>query len=64
MPLVKNGNADLGQGRDEAGWDVLCDGPVIAGVGPASAPRAPTSSTLPGAASIPVWCSACAPWAP
>lgn len=34
MLLVKNGNVYLGQGRYEAGWDVLCDGPVIAGVGP------------------------------
>ena len=34
MLVVKNGNVYLGQGRYEAGWDVLCDGPVIADVGP------------------------------
>lgn len=34
MLLIKNGNVYLGQGRYEAGWDVLCDGPVIADVGP------------------------------
>lgn len=33
MLLIKNGNVFLG-GRYEAGWDVLCDGPVIQAVGP------------------------------
>ena len=34
MRLVKGGTVYLGQGRYEAGWDVLCDGPVIREVGP------------------------------
>ena len=34
MLLVKNGTVYLGNGRHEAGWDVLCDGPVIRAVGP------------------------------
>lgn len=34
MLLIQNGRVYLGQGRYEAGWDVLCDGPVIREVGP------------------------------
>lgn len=34
MLLIKNGNVYLGGGRHAAGWDVLCDGPVIRAVGP------------------------------
>ena len=34
MLLIRGGNVYLGQGRYEAGWDVLCDGPVIRAVGP------------------------------
>lgn len=34
MLLIKNGKVYLGQGRYEAGWDVLCDGAVIREVGP------------------------------
>ena len=34
MLLIRNGRVYLGRGRYEAGWDVLCDGPVIREVGP------------------------------
>lgn len=34
MLLIRGGNVYLGRGRYEAGWDVLCDGPVIRAVGP------------------------------
>ena len=34
MLLLRGGNVYLGCGRYEAGWDVLCDGPVIRAVGP------------------------------
>ena len=34
MLLIRGGNVYLGQGRYEAGWDVLCDGSVIRAVGP------------------------------
>ena len=34
MLLIRGGNVYLGCGRYEAGWDVLCDGPVIREVGP------------------------------
>ena len=34
MLLIKNGNLYLGQGRYEAGWDLLCDGAVIQKIGP------------------------------
>ena len=34
MLLIRGGNVYLGHGRYEAGWDVLCDGPVIRAVGP------------------------------
>ena len=34
MLLIKGGNVYLGRGRYEAGWDVLCDGPIIRAVGP------------------------------
>ena len=33
MLLIQNGRVYLGQGRYEAGWDILCDGPVIREVG-------------------------------
>ena len=34
MLLIRNGRVYLGRGRYEAGWDLLCDGPVIREVGP------------------------------
>ena len=34
MLLIRHGRVYLGRGRYEAGWDVLCDGPVIREVGP------------------------------
>lgn len=33
MLLIKNGNVYLGEGRYEAGWDVLCEGSIIKAVG-------------------------------
>ena len=34
MLLIRGGNVYLGQGRYEAGWDVLCNGSIIRAVGP------------------------------
>lgn len=34
MLLIQNGNVYLGEGRYEAGWDVLCEGDRIKAVGP------------------------------
>ena len=34
MLLIQNGVVHLGAGQSQAGWDILCDGPVIHAMGP------------------------------